>query len=116
MIFDRNLLIINSFLVIQSRCESKGNEVCRVEDICQSHKQLSTAMEDLNCLFSIQLLLWMMIIVFNIISRTYVFFTYETISTFAFLRELLLLMHYVKLLLSLTIVCHITAEEVSINL
>lgn len=104
-----------NFAEINFNSELKANELCYLKDVWHSHEQLSTAIEELNCLYSMQLLFWMMIITFNIISKFYVFLTVKTLSTLAIVREVLHLIHYVKLLVSLVAVCHITAEEVGIN-
>ncbi|XP_043474701.1 uncharacterized protein LOC122506531 [Leptopilina heterotoma] len=82
------------------------------QELCLLHDQLASAMDDLNSLYSIPMLLWISAITFNILSRNYQLFIIKTIRYFYNdLREILFLIYYILILTALTIICQITAKE-----
>lgn len=92
------------------------NISCDFLDVWSLHDQLSSAIENLNSLYSIQLFLWITTIAFNMISRIYFFATKTVVTNFYWdLREIILLLYFGTLLACLTIICHIASKEVSIQ-
>ncbi|XP_051171692.1 uncharacterized protein LOC127288342, partial [Leptopilina boulardi] len=103
VIYSGILLIYYIYIIELSA--SKGldvinvNESSNLHDIWSLHNQLSSSVNDLNTLYSIQLFLWVFSISFNTISRIYIFFTTTLVTSIYWnLREIclerLLIGHY----------------------
>ncbi|XP_033225802.1 uncharacterized protein LOC117178484 [Belonocnema kinseyi] len=83
-----------------------------IRDAWRLHWYLVSAAEELNSMYSIQLLVWCATLSFNTISRIYTFFTlHESKNIFRNIRESILASYFIALLTSLATICSLTANE-----
>ena len=105
----------NDFLGLSSVSDDSEDDqkYLRLRDAWCLHGYLTAAAEELNSMYSVQLLVWFATLTFNTISRIYAFSTREDdINVFRDIRESILAIFFIATLTLLAAICHLTANEV----
>ncbi|XP_044004001.1 uncharacterized protein LOC122849373 [Aphidius gifuensis] len=83
----------------------------RLDDIWWLHYNLSSAAEEINRVYSVQLLIWIFSFSLNGLSRIYTLITPEDDSVFSKLRDILCATGCFINLLIITVFCHVTSKK-----
>lgn len=91
----------------------RSSKQFRLQEVWWLHSCLTNAMEMINSVYAMQLLLWISSMAFNTLTRIYTINDNGAIShPLLMVREILLVSGCVTHLLIITIICHATAAQV----
>lgn len=86
----------------------------RLQEVWWLHSCLTNATEMINSVYALQLLLWISSMSFNTLTRIYTINDNAVTHPLLMVREILLVSACVTNLLIITIICHVTANQVSL--